>query len=275
VNLYARDFTLKLRRTDPPPASLPGFTVPPDLLINLVWKELPLAMKAVADQRFIQAATDAPCVDAPNLGGSTAEIQADMERNAEYDLLLVAPPNGTSVDQVLVARSHFRTSHYRNPAELLAALGFRSPISYPILPVDAFVTNVAGVSGTVKGNDQEFETALETLGLDPWPLPDQPRTVALWVQLGSTYLLAGLLIEGDESLDRGARLSVASATVGFSTLDVRRSNAAGTRVLLLPSASIGLPGDTTVTLVLNQPGGLISGMRNLSKGPRILAQEGL
>jgi len=275
VNLYARDFKLKLRRTDPPPASLPGFTVPPDLLLSLVWKDLPLMIKAVADQRFIQAAIDAPCVDPPNLGGSTAEIQADMERNAEYDLLLVAPPSGTSVDRVLVTRSHFRTSHYRNPAELLAALGFRSPVPYPILPVDAFVTGVAGISGTIKGNDQDFETALKTLGLDPWPLPDQPRTVALWIKSGGAYLLAGLLIEADEPLERGTRLSVVGATVGPSTLDLRRSNAAGTRVLLLPSASIGLPGDTTITLTLNQPGGPISGTRNLSKGPRILAQEGL
>jgi len=275
MNLYARDFKLKLRRTDPPPASLPGFTVPPDLLISVVWKGLPLEQKSVADQRFVQAAIDAPCVDPPNVGGSTAEIQADMERNAEYDLLLVAPPNGTSVDQVLVARSHLHTSHYRNPGELLAALGFRSPIPYPILPVDTFVTNPAGVSGTIKGNDQDFEAALKALGLDPWPLPDGPRTVVLWEKSAGAYLLAGLLVEGDESLERGARLSVVNATVGASVFDVRRSNAAGTRILLLPSGSIGLAADATITLTLSQPGGTISGMRSVSKGPRILAQEGL
>jgi hypothetical protein len=158
---------------------------------------------------------------------------------------------------------------------LLAALGFSSPVPYPILPVDAFVTGVAGILGTIKGNDQDLETALKALGLDPWPLPDQPRTVALWEKSGSGYLLAGLLIEGDEPLERGARLSVVNATVGSSTLNVRRSNAAGTRVLLLPSASVGLAADTTITLTLSQPGGPISGMRSVSKGPRILAQEGL
>jgi hypothetical protein len=164
--LYGRALVLKLRRTDPPPASLTGFVRPPDLPIVVSLKPLALAERPIADQRVVAVALAAPCLQPPNIGGATLEVTAAMERGAEYDLLLTAPPSGsTASDQVTVARTHFRTSRYRNPAEVLAALGFRSPAPYPIVPMDAFVTTPTLV-GTVTANDGDFQTALVTMGLD-------------------------------------------------------------------------------------------------------------
>jgi hypothetical protein len=273
---YGRGLALKLRRTDPPPASLAGFIRPPDVLLTVVFNPLPTNQLPVADQRLIAAAVKAPCVEPPALGGTTAHATAALDRSAEYDLMLVAPPLGDpKQDAVLVARTHFQTSRYRNPGELLAKLGLRWPDSYPVLPVDAFVITT-GLSGTILRSDQDFETSLRTLGLDPWPLPDEPRVVVLWhKETSGAYKLAGILIETDEALDRGDALQVKNALVGSSVLMPRRSNAAGTRWLLLPEVPMALSSDTTFTLILQVGTATLSGKRDLGARPRIFAQEGL
>lgn len=269
---YGRDLKLKVRRTDPPAASLTGFVKPPDLLTTIAFKDLPLTMKAVADQRLIRAAIEAPCVNPPKLGGQTAEITAPLEPNAEYDLLFVAPPTGSSSDEVLVARGHFHSSRYRNAAELLAAVGFKSPTPYPVLPLDAFVNAVAPPAVSLR-NDADLQNTLTSLGLDPWPLPDQPRTVVLWRKVGATYSVAGLLLDSDEPMERGPRLSFSSASCGGVPMTLRRSNAAGTRLLVMPNLPLSFPIDPTLILTLAQPGGTVTGSRYLSRGPRILLQE--
>src|SRR5262249_57088133 len=137
----------------------------------------------------------------PAVGGTTLELRADLDPGAEYDLLLLANAKANpGPDGALIARAHFRASIYRGPAELLDALGFGSSEPSARLPLDMLVS--APVPTTpVLHSDAGLEQALADLGLDPWPLPAAPRTVAIWQNVGGTWKLSGLLVEADEPLE--------------------------------------------------------------------------
>ncbi len=284
--LYGRRLVLKIRRTDPPAGSLEGVDRPPDLPYTIVWQPLMEDLLAASDRRMLKAARLSTCLREPRLGGTTAEITVDLEPNAEYDLMLVAPPDiNPDADEILIARAHFRTSRYRNPSEMLRALGFTAPEAYPIRPHDALVTTALPATPDL-GNDQALEQTLSTLGLDPWPLPDQPRTVTIWRNTGVWELL-GVMLETDEPLDRtgivvidgrlatGERLSVSDAEAAGGSFAPVRSNAAWTRVLLAAPAGVVLAPDAVLRLTLTEPAGPLSGARQLTDRPRVAYQEGL
>jgi hypothetical protein len=217
-----------------------------------------------------------------NTGGVTLVIAADLESRAEYDLLLCAPRKNTPDDETfLIGRSHFRSSRYRSVTAVLADLGFDAADRAPLIPFDFVVTNGAvmpALDATV--SDAALEEALRTLGMDPWPLVDVGRTVAIWRPGGAAgeYLLAGLLLELPEPLERGVRCGVVQAKVGRRTMTPVRVNASGTRVLLAMPVAEGFAlrgSDLTLELALRDNDTTLTGTRYFSRLPRIAYQEAL
>lgn len=158
-----------------------------------------------ADRRLVKATEAAPCLGgSPALGSSSVSVSADLAPVSEYDLLLAAVPKVVgAAAEVVIARSHFRTSRYRNPAEMLGALGFAPSLGL-MAPNDAIVSAALSASA-LKLGDAALDAALASLGLDPWPLPAGPRTTALWLRpstAAAPWRLAGVLVEGDEPIYR-------------------------------------------------------------------------
>jgi hypothetical protein len=211
IEKYDRILQVKVLRTRPPAGSL--YSAPPhvpgskhilDVTTSATWRMTTDAWTQ-ADYRFIQAAVAAPCIgQAPSVGSSMVSVTADLVPRSEYDLLLNAAPKTVGGHpEVAIARSHFRTSRYHNPAGLLADLGFATPIAIT-MPTDAIAT-AALPAGSLLVGDTALDAALATLGLDPWPLPLAPRTTVIWLHpasAGQPWQLAGILVEADEPVWR-------------------------------------------------------------------------
>jgi hypothetical protein len=104
------------------------------------------------------------------------------------------------------------------------------------------------------------------LGLEGWPVADEPRVSRLWVDDGADgWSFAGLMLESPEPILRGGRLRLAKQPVlvelgppglgGPETLDpfdLRRTDAGGYRLLFLASVPFAL---TTFVEVLPTGGG--------------------
>lgn len=235
VEKFDRVLAVKILHTTPPPGALhdvpahvPGTRHVLDVTTGTTRKLETLTWYA-ADHRFVQAAVAAPCVaGAPAIGSSSVSVTADLLPDEEYDLLLMVEPSVVNAHpEVVVARNHFRTSHYRNPTELLRALGLGSPAGLRA-PNDAIATG-ALAAGPAQVGDAALDAALIALGMDPWPLPSGPRTAVVWSRPTTTqpaWSVVAVLIEADEPVRRAGfktgtigeaepppRLEVASVTV--------------------------------------------------------------
>jgi hypothetical protein len=223
-----------------------------------------------------------------NTGGVTLSIYAELEPNAEYDLMLFAPPAGAPTDEsLLIARTHFRSSRYADVDAMLQGLGFGiDPEVAPFIPFDFVVSNGAAMPASdPTASDAALEDALRTLGMDPWPVVGFGRTVAIWrpgAAAAGDYLLAGLLLESPEPIERGERCGVVQAGVSGGTTSVvltrSRANTAGTRVLLATGDANGnlLDAAANLTLALQMHDrGVFTrlGARVMRAQPRIAYQE--
>jgi hypothetical protein len=118
-----------------------------------------------------------------------------------------------------------------------------------------------------------MDDTLVALGLDPWPLPKEPRTSVLWRNDGA-WKFAGVLLEGDEPVVRGERIAISAAKLGSLTLSPVRQNAAGTRVLLAPAAPTVLAQSDTLDLAVQSNGTALSVSRILSRTRPLAALAG-
>ena len=254
AGLYGRHLQLRLRRTDPPPGSLAAQPHPDDETIIVEWGKLYDGYRPLGQKRLLDAIREAPCLDEPNLGGTTGEITADLVPGAWYDLMLMATPAASpNAEDVVVSRAHFRASRYHNEAELLAALGFGVPGPEAFIAPDAIVS-AAVPAGSPAVGDHELDGALATSGLDPWPLSDQARTSILWLNDAGTWKLAGLLLEAPEAIVRTGRtaLDITACTYGGVPVSQRARNLAGTRVLLTPAAPVTVAAASTLSVTLTR-----------------------
>lgn len=284
---FARTLAFTLRRTDPPAGSIVAGPLPV-IALDLQRSALEATRLDSVDARVITAVrADPRCLATDvNTGGVTLAIQADLEPNAEYDLMLFAPPADAPLDEsLLVARTHFRSSRYADVDTLLQSLGFGAAggAAASFIPFDFVVSNAAAMpAADAVASDAALDDALRTLGMDPWALVGIGRTVAIW-RLGAAageYLLAGLLLESPEAIERGERCGVVQASVDADAATVVltpvRINRAGTRVLLATADPLGqaLAG-TTLTLALQLRDRLLTrtGTRTLRALPRIAYQE--
>ncbi len=290
---YGYDLNLEIRRTDMPPGTrVPGPDMTPlDAPFTLAWQALELGLMSPTDQRLAQAAESEPCLDGFPVDGTTGEIDADLLPNAEYDLLLLAKQPDS---ELVIARTHFYTSRYANPAEILDALGFPTSGAPSFAKPLDLVINAALPSGAALGDDSALDEALRSAGLDPFPLPAGPRVSLLWLNTSGIWTLEGVLVEGDEPLLRykprllndprppEERLSVIDAQLreGATTLVTftpMRSNVTWTRVLLRPSTALeasGLIGRSGLALALRlRDGGAVrTGLRALAGAPIYMAE---
>jgi hypothetical protein len=269
---YNRVLALKVRRTNPPPASVPPNTPLPDTNFVRHDTALPLELLEASDLRFYQAVLTSTCVPPIDPEGTSIQLDANLVPGGEYDLLFVAPPTAQpESDSILIGRVHFRASRYRNPEELFSALGFEAdpnPTSAGDVVVDA-----AAPSDVQPAGDRAMDETLLALGLDPWPLPKQPRTSILWLNDAGDWKLAGVLLEGDEPLVRGARIGIDSATLGSLTLLPVRQNAAGTRMLLAPPAPAALTESGILTLNAKSNGSPLAVSRYFTRTRPLAAVE--
>jgi hypothetical protein len=264
LSKYGRVLGLKVRRTNPPPASVPPNTPIPDTSVVRHDTALQLALLDASDLRFVQAVSVSTCMPPIDPEGTSIQLDADLAPGGEYDLLFVAPPTAQpESDNVLIARVHFRASRYRNAEELFAGLGFEASPN-PTSAGDVVVI-AAAPSDVQPSADRAMDDALLAFGLDPWPLPKQPRTSMLWLNDAGDWKLAGVLLEGDEPIVRGNRIGIDSAGLGTLTLSPVRQNAAGTRVLLAPPAPAALTQTGVVTINAKSNGSPLAVGRYLTR----------
>lgn len=293
MELYGYELKLEIRRTDMPPGTrVPGPAMEPlEAPFTLVWKALDVGLLDALDQRLVEAAEIAPCLDGYPADGATGEIDAELLPNAEYDLLLLAKRGD---GELVIARTHFYTSRYAGAAAILAALGFPTSGPPSFEPVQDLVVEAALPSDTALGDDAALDAALRATGLDPFPLAAGPRLSLLWQSSGGAWTLAGVLVESDEPLRRlrprllndprppEERLSVrdmqvrAGATV-LATCTPIRSNATSTRVLLRPTSTLAASdlvgtGGLALALRLRDNGTIVSGLRALAGAPIFMAE---
>lgn len=282
---YGRELKLRVARTDPPPAQ-PGQPMVLEANYTVAWGGLPKEMLPVADQRIAAAIEEAPCLpDSAPPQGSLGKVTADLEPDASYDFIVSAVVIGDPKDEVVIGRSHFHTSRYKDPAGLVTALGFTAGAPNPEAPHEFLVA--VGKSAPIQqllASDQGVDDALTALGMDPWPLPTRPQTVMLWQQNGSAWQLIGVLLDSDEPMNRPTRmgdteprLTIDSITIAGNPLafNVHRSNAAGTRLLLVPITPPLLAGPNTPVLQLNFTalGSPVSHSRYIQTLPGLVLKE--
>jgi hypothetical protein len=187
--------------------------------------------------------------------------------------MLVAPPTSTPLsDDILIARSHFHTSRYRSPSEMMAALGF-PPGAVNSYPPEELIIEGGVPKTPVLADDRMFDETLATLGLDPWPLAKAPCTTVLWQLTGSDWLVAGVLLEAHEALERGERMGDLRMMIGPVTLMPVRSNTATTRVLLAPPAPLPISADQTLTLIVRDRTTDLTGARGFVSNQPVAVME--
>jgi hypothetical protein len=168
-------------------------------------------------------------------------------------MLMATPTGSPDSETTVVSRAHFQASRYHNETEILDALGFAVGDPAPFIAPDAIVTAAVPGTSLVVG-DTDLDAALSTVGLDPWPLSDAARTSILWLLDGTTWKVAGILLEAPEPIVRAGRtsLAVTACTYGGDTLGERGRNLAGTRVLLAPTAPFEPTGTDHISLSLRR-----------------------
>lgn len=287
LDRYGLQLELVVQRTDPPPTPPSGEAPVRFPHFTLTWTGLPFELRALADQRMIEAASDAPCLESAPVEGATAQVIADLEPRARYDLVVQAVPKAGG-EAIEIGRSHFRASRYRTAVELVEASGFGIDAPNPFYPLDLIAADWPALD-TRLGDDAALDAALTAMGLDPFAPAAGPRSAVIWHETAEGWRLAGLLLDSDEALIREPRL--VDPTPNPPRLEILRayipdlppltaaqlvpvrSNASATRVLLAAPTPLEVPDAAVLALEFREPGGVRTGQRSLLPLPLIVAQE--
>jgi hypothetical protein len=177
--------------------------------------------------------------------GATASVLPPLEPEAWYEVYVLAQAENHAFEDGRLPGITFKTSRWRKPQEMFASLGFPTagePAPQSLITGDLAINPPAAVgAAVVEGNDQAYERALVSLGLDSWPVADSPRLSRMWVPNGAgSWLLAGLMIESPEPIHRPGRLDLAGLALktgaGAEILsDIRRRDRSGSRLIYLAS----------------------------------------
>lgn len=235
AKVYGYTLKLGLRRVDA--AGAAG----EDIEINPFWIALQdKTGLSVADRRRAEVALTAPCA-IPSPGG-TLRTLSPLTTQAWYEVFALAKSDDPDVLDGHLDGITFRTSRWRQPAEMLGGIGFAPSPS--ACSGDIEITAAAFAPGAIDGSDADFEAALESIGLHGWPAPVRPRVSMLWRRqdAGDTvaWQCAGLLLESPEPVDRPGRveldtLRVVMQPLPASAFDVRRTDRLRSRMLWLCS----------------------------------------
>src|SRR5262249_10897139 len=111
----------------------------------------------------------------------------------------------------------FRTSRWRNPAEMVDGIGFTAIASWASGDIEVSKLPGAGES-TIDGSDADYEAALDALGLNGWPAARDPRVSLIWLLEDEggqpSWKCAGLLLESPEPVDRPGRVVLENGMPG-------------------------------------------------------------
>lgn len=200
---YAYELVLAVRRVDVGGAANTLFLPK----ITLQAPATPEFLTGRSLQQFIVAkAADCP-VPVPGMDMATGAL--GLEPRAWYEAYVRADYTAGGVTPTPLPAAlrgiTFRTSRWRDPADMLAGIGFPKTAASTHTG-DLPVTPVALASAR---GDGAFDAALDALGLHGWPLAPEPRISLLWTHAADVWLLAGVLVESPEPVDRPDRCEVA------------------------------------------------------------------
>ena len=242
---YGHDLAVLVRRTDTPPGA------PDDLgqvFSLLLWMQMP-ALLGAADQRLAALAAEHTGECRIPTAGTSVGGKPLLEPQGTYDLSVRFPSHGerpAAGDRGLPGIV-FATSRFGGPDELLGAFGTARDVPVAL----------AGIGGEAVG-DAALEAALAALGLGGRAQPREPSASALWAPGAGDWLLAGVLLESPEPLERpGAppseadhfpdpRLRLSGVSCPGGAFDASRRNVSSTRVLFLSSNPFAPAGDLTI-----------------------------
>ena len=251
---YGYDLRIGVRRVD-----APGAEGDPKFPLTSLVAMAATHLLRPADRLRVDAALRAACpMPRP---GATLQALEPLVPQAWYEVFVDVPGAGGLADGRLPGTT-FRTSRWRSPGEMVTALGF-GPAPAPATG-DVVVTMVADlVTGDVIRSDADFQRAMDELGLDGWPVAEQPRTSLLWTDLGDgAWGLFGLLVESPEPVIRPGRCGVLAPTAagGAAVMHLAACDRTGAR-LLFTSGSVQpptAPGAFVLTL-REHTGAVVSG----------------
>jgi hypothetical protein len=233
------DLTVSLRRVDAPG---PAYASP--LLLAPEWsfatdRKFLTPVDQIRYDRAIRSTCKGPTP------GATATIGlAPLEPEAWYDFHVLAKAANPSFNDCRLPGVTFKTSRWRKPSGMFAALGFTilgEATSTHVIAGDLAISSPKELgTPVVEGDDQAFQNALLALGLDGWPITSMPRLSRMWVSNGAGgWLFAGLMVESPEPIHRPGRLELQMLALEMGTsgngitFDIRRRDRSGSRVLYL------------------------------------------
>jgi hypothetical protein len=236
AKVYGYTLKLGLRRVDVPGSDGDAIELMPSWL---ALKEPSLLTGA--DARRIEVASTAIC-PMPKPGGTLAAL-SPLAAEAWYEVYALAKSDDTTVADGRLDGVTFRTSRWRNPAQMLAGIGFGTTPSVPAGDVELHQAAVLAPAA-IDGSDADFEAALDAIALDGWPAAVDPRIVVLWLRhddaAGPSWKCMGLLVESPEPIDRPGRVHFNALRLVMQppvdgAFDIRRSDRSRSRMLWLCS----------------------------------------
>jgi hypothetical protein len=198
ADAYGFRLKLAVNRTD---AAMQAQELDPTLTALLV----PGLLDAVG-KHWNELALTTDC-DVPS-PGATLGANAALVPEAWYELHVLAQSKDDRILDGRLPSVTFRTSRWRNPGELLDALGFlRDGVGQRSGDLELYAEGELG--SPVDGSDATFEAALAAIGHAGLPAAQATRTSLLW-RAGppGSWLLAGALIESPEPIHRPGRVEL-------------------------------------------------------------------
>jgi hypothetical protein len=199
---YGYNVELELTRTDPPPyEESPAHSEQFDVMWARATRNDVLSP---FDQHGV-ASSDADCPWPTSAVTASAEVP--IQPRANYDVAVVLTPDETVATSYVryrtsLPRSAFRTSRWRWPGELFAALGFGTNVDL----LHVVVPPGANAPSLTEPSDATFLAARDAAGINLPPLETATRTTILWSSYQAPEVV-GVLLEADEPLVRFPRFA--------------------------------------------------------------------
>lgn len=256
ADAYGFKLRVAVRRTDRPGAAHDG----PSFFAE-TWSALlqPSLLSAIDRERF-QVALEAPCPQPTP--GATVSSASTLDTRAWYEVYIQAMDG--NVEAGRLPGVSFRTSRWRNPADMLSGLGFATAPGAPEVPTGDLAVPEVALPAAGSTGDVAFAEALKQLGLEGWPPSEEPRLSRLWVKKPQGWRLAGLLLESPEPLQRAGRLRLgrlelrmgrAIGDMGFAV----HQDSGGFRALFMAAQPFKVVNHDPVITPLDGGGGRLGG----------------
>ncbi len=236
---YGFDLKVAVRRVD-----RPGAEYASPLLLPVKWTValVPTFLGFTDQLRYTYAVESACTTPTP---GATASVLPPLEPEAWYEVYVLAEAENPAFSDSRLPGVTFKTSRWRTPQNLFAGLGFPTagePAPKDLVAGDLVIAGPTAMGGgVIEGDDQAYQRALVSLGLDGWPAAASSRLSRLWVaDPAGGWLLAGLMIESTEPIHRPGRLELTGLALEIGVgpeiaFDVRRRDRSGARLIYLAS----------------------------------------